>query len=267
MIAGLTWKKLQSTCHRIQVIEAVFEALGWNYIWSLFLPLSAVPPYIQPFEFQRFTIGQRVFIPCVVMSGDRPLDITWQKDGRPIPASLGVTVDNIDFTSSLRINNLTPDHNGNYTCIARNEAAAVEHQSQLIVRGGKALRATWLRVFIFIITIPDSVFVWMKMKSSGIMRKDALKMLCIPVNCGLRFFAFSYSSPSVCGSARGSRWDLWENCDSQLLCWRLSTTHHCLGALQRYSYKSKNNNKKIKVQAVHKMICKWEHMDIMYVNP
>uniref|UniRef100_A0A3Q2XW01 Cell adhesion molecule DSCAM n=1 Tax=Hippocampus comes TaxID=109280 RepID=A0A3Q2XW01_HIPCM len=93
-----------------------------------------VPPYIQPFEFQRFTIGQRVFIPCVVMSGDRPLDITWQKDGRPIPTSLGVTVDNIDFTSSLRISNLTPDHNGNYTCIARNEAAAVEHQSQLIVR-------------------------------------------------------------------------------------------------------------------------------------
>lgn len=100
-----------------------------------FLLLPAVPPYIQPFEFQRFTIGQRVFIPCVVMSGDRPLDITWQKDGRPIPASLGVTVDNIDFTSSLRISNLTPDHNGNYTCIARNEAAVVEHQSQLIVRG------------------------------------------------------------------------------------------------------------------------------------
>lgn len=97
--------------------------------------LPAVPPYIQPFEFQRFTIGQRVFIPCVVMSGDRPLDITWQKDGRPIPVSLGVTVDNIDFTSSLRINNLTPDHNGNYTCMARNEAATVEHQSRLIVRG------------------------------------------------------------------------------------------------------------------------------------
>ncbi|KAG7258131.1 hypothetical protein CRUP_034959 [Coryphaenoides rupestris] len=69
------------------------------------------------------------------MSGDQPLDITWQKDSRPIPASLGVTVDNIDFTSSLRISNLTPDHNGNYTCIARNEAAVVEHQSQLIVRG------------------------------------------------------------------------------------------------------------------------------------
>ncbi|VTJ69562.1 Hypothetical predicted protein [Marmota monax] len=93
-----------------------------------------VPPFIQPFEFPRFSIGQRVFIPCVVVSGDLPITITWQKDGRPIPASLGVTIDNIDFTSSLRISNLSLLHNGNYTCIARNEAAAVAHQSQLIVR-------------------------------------------------------------------------------------------------------------------------------------
>lgn len=95
----------------------------------------SVPPFIQPFEFPRFSIGQRVFIPCVVVSGDLPITITWQKDGRPIPASLGVTIDNIDFTSSLRISNLSLMHNGNYTCIARNDAAAVEHQSQLIVRG------------------------------------------------------------------------------------------------------------------------------------
>uniref|UniRef100_A0A8C5CUU7 Down syndrome cell adhesion molecule a n=1 Tax=Gadus morhua TaxID=8049 RepID=A0A8C5CUU7_GADMO len=94
-----------------------------------------VPPTIHPFEFPRFSIGQRVFIPCVVMSGDQPVFISWQKDGRPIPASLGVTIDNIEFTSSLRISNLTLLHNGNYTCVARNQAAAVEHQSQLIVRG------------------------------------------------------------------------------------------------------------------------------------
>ncbi|MGH0169842.1 UNVERIFIED_CONTAM: hypothetical protein FKN15_057616 [Acipenser sinensis] len=71
----------------------------------------------------------------VTVKGDLPIAITWQKDGRPIPASLGVTIDNIDFTSSLRISNLSLMHNGNYTCIARNDAAAVEHQSQLIVRG------------------------------------------------------------------------------------------------------------------------------------
>ncbi|XP_043927506.1 Down syndrome cell adhesion molecule isoform X2 [Protopterus annectens] len=93
-----------------------------------------IPPYIQPFEFPRFSIGQRVFIPCVVISGDLPITITWQKDRKPIPASLNVTIDNIDFTSSLRISNLSLMHNGNYTCIARNDAAAVEHQSQLIVR-------------------------------------------------------------------------------------------------------------------------------------
>lgn len=106
--------------------------LFWATYLLRFLP---VPPFIQPFEFPRFSIGQRVFIPCVVVSGDLPITITWQKDGRPIPASLGVTIDNIDFTSSLRISNLSLMHNGNYTCIARNDAAAVEHQSQLIVRG------------------------------------------------------------------------------------------------------------------------------------
>ncbi|XP_064157717.1 cell adhesion molecule DSCAM isoform X2 [Anguilla rostrata] len=93
-----------------------------------------VPPFIQPFEFPSFSIGQRVFIPCVVVSGDLPIYITWHKDGKPIPASLGVTIDNIDFTSSLRISNLSVEHNGNYTCIARNDAATVEHQSQLNVR-------------------------------------------------------------------------------------------------------------------------------------
>uniref|UniRef100_A0A4W3INH9 DS cell adhesion molecule n=1 Tax=Callorhinchus milii TaxID=7868 RepID=A0A4W3INH9_CALMI len=93
-----------------------------------------MPPLIQPFEFPRFSIGQRVFIPCVVVSGDLPIRITWQKDGRPIPASLGVTIDNIDFSSSLRISNLSLLHNGNYTCVASNAAAATEHRSQLVVR-------------------------------------------------------------------------------------------------------------------------------------
>ncbi|KAA0704197.1 Down syndrome cell adhesion molecule -like protein [Triplophysa tibetana] len=93
-----------------------------------------VPPFIQPFEFPRYSIGHRVFVPCVVRSGDLPISITWEKDGKPINASLGVTIDNIDFTSSLRISNLQRIHNGTYTCIAQNEAAVVKYQSQLIVR-------------------------------------------------------------------------------------------------------------------------------------
>lgn len=102
----------------------------------LLLRLSlSVPPLIQHSDSQSASIGQRVFIPCVVISGDLPMSITWHKDGRPINASLGVTIDNIDFTSSLRISNLSEIHNGSYTCIARNEAAAVEHSIQLIVKG------------------------------------------------------------------------------------------------------------------------------------
>ncbi|XP_052463751.1 cell adhesion molecule DSCAM-like isoform X2 [Carassius gibelio] len=93
-----------------------------------------VPPFIQPFEFPRYSISHRVFVPCVVRSGDLPISITWEKDGKPINASLGVTIDNIDFTSSLRISNLQRMHNGTYTCIAQNDAAVVKYQSQLIVR-------------------------------------------------------------------------------------------------------------------------------------
>uniref|UniRef100_A0A672NL74 Cell adhesion molecule DSCAM n=1 Tax=Sinocyclocheilus grahami TaxID=75366 RepID=A0A672NL74_SINGR len=93
-----------------------------------------VPPFIQPFEFPRYSIGHRVFVPCVVRSGDLPISITWEKDGKPINDSLGVTIDNIDFTSSLRISNLQRMHNGTYTCIAQNDAAVVKYQSQLIVR-------------------------------------------------------------------------------------------------------------------------------------
>lgn len=129
------------SCKRVKEknIEYLHSSLS-SFLSYFFFSFLSVPPFIQPFEFPRFSIGQRVFIPCVVVSGDLPITITWQKDGRPIPASLGVTIDNIDFTSSLRISNLSLMHNGNYTCIARNEAAAVEHQSQLIVRGEETLR-------------------------------------------------------------------------------------------------------------------------------
>lgn len=104
-------------------------------MFDIVLWFSSVPPFIQPFEFPRYSIGHRVFVPCVVRSGDLPISITWEKDGKPINASLGVTIDNIDFTSSLRISNLQRIHNGTYTCIAQNDAAVVKYQSQLIVRG------------------------------------------------------------------------------------------------------------------------------------
>ena len=131
------------------------------------------------------------------MSGDQPVFITWQKDGRSIPASLGVTIDNIDFTSSLRISNLTLLHNGNYTCIARNQAAAVEHQSQLVVRGEEE----------------------QEQEQEQDLPKLSL-LLC-------------HSSSQVCCPAQGPRRHLRQVGHPQLLRRRLPGAHHPVGVLQR----------------------------------
>lgn len=108
--------------------------LGWALQHSLPLPLT-VPPLIQPFEFPPASIGQLLYIPCVVSSGDMPIHITWRKDGHVILSGSGVTIESKEFMSSLQISSVSLKHNGNYTCIASNDAATVSRERQLIVRG------------------------------------------------------------------------------------------------------------------------------------
>lgn len=104
------------------------------------LPLpSTVPPLIQPFEFPPASIGQLLYIPCVVSSGDMPIHITWRKDGHVILSGSGVTIESKEFMSSLQISSVSLKHNGNYTCIASNDAATVSRERQLIVRGERLL--------------------------------------------------------------------------------------------------------------------------------
>uniref|UniRef100_A0A4W3HDX5 DS cell adhesion molecule like 1 n=1 Tax=Callorhinchus milii TaxID=7868 RepID=A0A4W3HDX5_CALMI len=93
-----------------------------------------VPPLIQPFEFPPASIGQLLYIPCVVSSGDMPIRITWRKDGQVILSGSGVTIETKEFMSSLQISSVSLKHNGNYTCIASNDAATVMRERQLIVR-------------------------------------------------------------------------------------------------------------------------------------
>ncbi|KAM9034530.1 cell adhesion molecule DSCAML1 [Sarcophilus harrisii] len=93
-----------------------------------------VPPLIQPFEFPPASIGQLLYIPCVVSSGDMPIRITWRKDGQVIISGSGVTIESKEFMSSLQISSVSLNHNGNYTCIASNDAATVSRERQLIVR-------------------------------------------------------------------------------------------------------------------------------------
>lgn len=51
-----------------------------------------------------------------------------------------VTVTNMDqYNSILMIESLSPDHNGNYSCVARNVAAEVSHMQRLVVHGNPPL--------------------------------------------------------------------------------------------------------------------------------
>lgn len=104
---------------------------------------SPVPPLIQPFEFPPASIGQLLYIPCVVSSGDMPIRITWRKDGQVIISGSGVTIESKEFMSSLQISSVSLKHNGNYTCIASNAAATVSRERQLIVRGEQWGMMVW----------------------------------------------------------------------------------------------------------------------------
>ncbi|XP_011496238.1 PREDICTED: Down syndrome cell adhesion molecule-like protein Dscam2 [Ceratosolen solmsi marchali] len=94
-----------------------------------------VPPKISPFTADHdLHLGERTTLTCSVSRGDLPLTIFWLKDGRTMGPSERVTVTSVDqFNSILMIESLSPDHNGNYSCVARNLAAEVSHTQRLVV--------------------------------------------------------------------------------------------------------------------------------------
>ncbi len=91
-----------------------------------------------PFSFQEDLLreGMRAQLQCVVTEGDPPIRISWSKDGQTIPQELDVSVREVDqFSSILAIRMITPKHNGNYTCAARNAIGTVTHSARLAVNG------------------------------------------------------------------------------------------------------------------------------------
>lgn len=102
-----------------------------------FFLLIPVPPKLSPFTSDVTQhVGERASLTCSVTKGDLPLTITWLKDGRPLDPSQRVSITQVDqFNSILLIESLSPDHNGNYSCVARNLAAEVSRTQQLVVNG------------------------------------------------------------------------------------------------------------------------------------
>ncbi|XP_024945332.1 Down syndrome cell adhesion molecule-like protein Dscam2 isoform X13 [Cephus cinctus] len=115
-------------------IIAVTRRMIIMYSCIGFIVIS-VPPKISPFTADRdLHLGERTTLTCSVTRGDLPLSISWLKDGRSMGPSERVTVTNVDqFNSILMIESLSPDHNGNYSCVARNLAAEVSHTQRLVV--------------------------------------------------------------------------------------------------------------------------------------
>ncbi|XP_070391428.1 cell adhesion molecule Dscam1-like isoform X4 [Dermacentor albipictus] len=96
-----------------------------------------VRPAIVPFAFpESLHQGQRYNVLCTVSKGDAPVHINWYKDGVPvITAGLAsVSVLNVtEFSSTLIFEKLLPEHRGNYSCEARNEAGAVTVTSTMVI--------------------------------------------------------------------------------------------------------------------------------------
>lgn len=97
-----------------------------------------VPPKLSPFQSTvlQLNVGDRASLTCSVIKGDLPLTITWRKDNRIIDASQHISIKQVDhYNSILVIENLGPDHTGNYSCQVRNSAAEVEIAQSLLVNG------------------------------------------------------------------------------------------------------------------------------------
>lgn len=77
-----------------------------------------------------------VSVTCLISSGDLPIDIEWLFNDYGISSYSGITVVKGGKRSSvLGIDNVQARHAGQYSCRAKNHAAAVNYTTELIVNG------------------------------------------------------------------------------------------------------------------------------------
>ncbi|XP_025414623.1 Down syndrome cell adhesion molecule-like protein Dscam2 isoform X36 [Sipha flava] len=95
-----------------------------------------VLPKIVPFSFGDGPVnyGESIQVVCSISKGDRPMTITWSFYGEALSSDMGVTTQMLgDTTNFLSIPSASPSNQGNYTCIAKNNAGIDTFTSQLMV--------------------------------------------------------------------------------------------------------------------------------------
>lgn len=92
---------------------------------------------IVPFEFPKsIQQGMRARLTCSIMQGDPPFTFSWFKDGRKLdPSTLSLSLRSDDYSTDLTFHRLTTKHNGNYTCLVKNDVANISHSSTLFLDG------------------------------------------------------------------------------------------------------------------------------------
>ena len=101
--------------------------------WSFF----AVAPQLVPLTFGREVVDQGDFaqISCIAMKGDEPMTISWTFHGESGADPNILTTPIGTRGSMLVISSVGKDHNGNYTCTAKNEAGTASDMAVLKVNG------------------------------------------------------------------------------------------------------------------------------------
>ena len=74
---------------------------------------------------------------CLLLKGDGPIVLTWFHNSKSATSTPGVKVTPLgQFVLALVIENVTPEHAGNYTCKASSgPTISVSHSDVLVVHG------------------------------------------------------------------------------------------------------------------------------------
>lgn len=77
----------------------------------------------------------RFSLSCSLLSGDLPISLRWEKDGRPLPRDPVLTETHSQFFTNLVFTDIRGRHAGEYTCTASNAAASSSVTATMHVRG------------------------------------------------------------------------------------------------------------------------------------
>ncbi|XP_022821445.1 Down syndrome cell adhesion molecule-like protein Dscam2 [Spodoptera litura] len=137
------------------------------------------PPKIAGFSFPLDLVeGSSIQVLCGITSGDKPVYFSWLKDGQHIPSGLQVQEKSLDEFSFLIFSHVTSKHSGDYTCVASNSAAEVNHTARLAVKVApswvyepqdvSALLGTQILVHCSTKGYPEPRISWLKGHGSGV---------------------------------------------------------------------------------------------------